>query len=52
MPSIHTLNARGNVLLPVMREGFSLSDARTFAEIRKSHADCVGILKASPWEER
>lgn len=46
MPSIHTLNARGNALLPVMRECFSLSDARTFAEIQKFHADCVEILKA------
>ncbi len=46
MPSIHTLNARGNVLLPVMRECFSLSDASTFAEIQKFHGDCVGILKA------
>ncbi|HCE7956462.1 TPA: hypothetical protein NID39_006092 [Pseudomonas aeruginosa] len=46
MPSIHTLNARGNVLLPVMRECFSLSDARTFAEIQNFHGECVGILKA------
>ena len=46
MPSIHTLNARGNVLLPVMREYFSLSDARTFAEIQSFHGECVGILQA------
>ena len=46
MPSIHTLNARGNILLPVMRECFSLSDARTFAEIQNFHGECVGILKA------
>lgn len=46
MPSIHTLNARCNVLLPVMRECFSLSDACTFAEIRIFHGECVGILKA------
>ena len=46
MSSIHTLNARGNVLLPVMRECFSLSDARTFAEIQNFHGECVGILKA------
>ena len=46
MPSIHTLNARGNFLLPVMRECFSLSDARTFAEIQNLHGECVGILKA------
>ena len=46
MPSIHTLNARGNVLLPVMRECFSLSDARTFAEIQNFHGECVGILQA------
>lgn len=46
MPSIHSLNARGNVLLPVMRECLSLSDARTFAEIQNFHGECVGILKA------
>ncbi|WP_226487879.1 hypothetical protein [Pseudomonas sp. B20] len=46
MPSIHTLNARGNVLLPVMRQYFSLSDARSFAEIQHFHGECVGILKA------
>lgn len=46
MLSIHTLNARGNILLPVMRECFSLSDARTFAEIQNFHGECVGILKA------
>lgn len=46
MPSIHTLNARGNVLLPVMRECFSLSDASTFAEIQKFHGDCLCVLQA------
>ncbi|MFW0888226.1 MULTISPECIES: hypothetical protein [Pseudomonas] len=45
MTAIHTLNARGNVLLPVMRECFALSDARTFAEIQHFHNDCVSILR-------
>ncbi|MHA6860355.1 hypothetical protein [Ralstonia pseudosolanacearum] len=45
MPSIHTLNARGNVLLPVMRSYYSWSDARTFHEIQRFHQDCLQILK-------
>jgi hypothetical protein len=46
MASIHTLNARGNVLLPVLRGHFSWSDARTFKEIQQFHIDLLGILKA------
>jgi hypothetical protein len=46
MPSIHTLNARGNVMLPVMREYFSWSDARAFREIQRFHRDCLDILQA------
>lgn len=45
MSSIHTINARGNVLLPVMRQHFSWTDARTFYEIQRFHQDCVQILK-------
>lgn len=46
MASIHTLNARGNVLLPVLRDHYSWSDARTFREVQRCHADCLGILQA------
>lgn len=46
MPSIHTLNARGNMLLPVMRQHFSWTDARTFHEIQRFHQDCIQILKS------
>lgn len=46
MPAIHSLNARGNILLPVMRDHFALSDARTFVEIQRFHRDCLGILQA------
>lgn len=44
--SIHTLNARGNVLLPVMREHFAFSDTRTFVEILRFHRDCLDILRS------
>lgn len=44
MPAIHTLNARGNVMLPVLREHFSWTDARTFREIRRFHSDLLDIL--------
>lgn len=46
MAGIHTLNARGNVMLPAMREYFSWSDARTFKEIQRFHEDLLHILKA------
>lgn len=46
MTSIHTLNARGNVMLPALREYFSWSDARTFREIQRFHRDCLQILQA------
>ncbi|HDV8352639.1 TPA: hypothetical protein RKT01_004470 [Burkholderia vietnamiensis] len=45
MASIHTLNARGNMLLPVMKQHFSWTDARTFHEIQRFHQDCIQILK-------
>ena len=46
MPAIHTLNARGNVLLPVMRKHFAFSDRRTFVEIQRLHRDFLDILRA------
>ena len=46
MASIHTLNARGNVMLPVLRTHFSWTDARTFREIQRFHRDCLVILRA------
>lgn len=45
MASIHTLNARGNVMLQALREYCSWSDARTFREIQAFHRDCLKILK-------
>jgi hypothetical protein len=46
MAGIHTLNARGNVMLPALREYYSWSDARTFREIQRFHNDLLNILKA------
>ncbi|MBX3707126.1 MAG: hypothetical protein KF911_10905 [Pseudomonadales bacterium] len=46
MAAIHTLNARGNVMLSVLREYFSWTDARTFREIRRFHSDLLDILNA------
>lgn len=46
MSAIHTLNARGNVLLPVLREHFAFSDARSFLEIQRFHRDCLDIFQA------
>ncbi|WP_186161079.1 hypothetical protein [Burkholderia gladioli] len=46
MSNIHTLNARGNLLLPIMRQYFSWSDARAFREIQRFHQDCIHILKS------
>lgn len=45
MAAIYTLNARGNVLLSVMREHFDLSDARTFLEIQQFHRDFLDVLR-------
>jgi hypothetical protein len=44
--AIYTLNARSNVMFPVMREHFSLTDAQTFREIRAFHNELLDILKA------
>jgi hypothetical protein len=46
MAGIHTLNARGNVMFPVLREHFAWSDGRTFKEIQRFHKDLLDILKA------
>jgi hypothetical protein len=46
MAGIHTLNARGNVMLPALREYFSLTDAQTFREIQRFHKDFLDILNA------
>ncbi|WP_217705151.1 hypothetical protein [Peristeroidobacter soli] len=46
MACIHTLNARGNVMLPVMREHCAWTDARTFREIQRFHSDLLDVLRA------
>lgn len=46
MAGIHTLNARGNVMLSVLREHFGWTDARTFREIQRFHSDLLDILRA------
>lgn len=45
MASIHTLNARGNVMLPVLRGHYDWSDAQTFLEIQRFHRDFLDILR-------
>jgi len=46
MTRIHTLNARGQVLLPFLQDYFSWSDACAFREIQRFHNDLLDILKA------
>lgn len=46
MAGIHTLNARGNVLLPVIRKHYGWSDSRTFHEIQRFHIDLLSILRS------
>lgn len=46
MSRIHTLNARGNVLLGAIRQHYSWTDERTFVEIQRTHKDFLQILKA------
>lgn len=46
MVGIHTLNARGNVMLSVLREHFSWTDAQTFREIQRFHNDFLNIIKS------
>lgn len=46
MAGIHTLNARGNMMFPVLREHFAWTDARAFREIQRFHIDLLDILRA------
>ena len=46
MAGIHTLNSRGNVMLPALREHFAWTDAQTFREIQHFHRDLLDILHA------
>ncbi|MCW0375127.1 hypothetical protein [Xanthomonas sacchari] len=46
MAGIHTLNSRGNVMLPVLREHFAWTDAQTFRVIQHFHRDLIEILHA------
>lgn len=45
MAGIYTLNARGNVMLPSLREHYDWTDERTFREIQRFHADLIDILR-------
>ena len=45
MAGIHTLNARGNVMLAALREHYAWTDARTFREIQRFHSDFLDILR-------
>ena len=45
MAGIHTLNARGNVMLSALREHYAWTDARTFREIQHFHSDLLDILR-------
>jgi hypothetical protein len=46
MTGIHTLNARGNVMLPTLRQHYAWTDVRTFREIQRFHSDFLSILHA------
>jgi hypothetical protein len=46
MSRIHTLNARGNLLLGSIREHYKWTDTRTFVEIQRVHQDFLDILRA------
>lgn len=46
MAAIYTLNARGNVMLPLLREHYAWSDARTFREVQRFHHDLLEILRS------
>lgn len=45
MAGIHTLNARGNAMLPALREHFAWTDLRTFHEVQRFHGDLLDILR-------
>lgn len=44
MSRIHTLNARGHLMLAAMREHYSWSDEKTFLEVQRFHQDFLNIL--------
>lgn len=44
MSRIHTLNARGNLMLAAIREHYSWSDERTFKEVQRFHQGFLEIL--------
>ena len=44
MSRIHTLNARGNLMLAAIREHYSWTDERTFKEVQRFHQDFLQIL--------
>lgn len=46
MASICTLNARGNVMLPALREHYAWTNSHTFHEIQRFHSDLIEILRA------
>ncbi|KAE8759629.1 hypothetical protein FSO04_12035 [Paraburkholderia madseniana] len=46
MAGIHTLNARGNVMLPALREHYAWTDSRAFHEIQRFHGDLLDVLRA------
>src|SRR5205814_5035695 len=52
MPPIFTLNARGHLMLEVMRDYFKLTNSRLRAEIQAMHRSAVDVLKAKgiPYE--
>lgn len=43
---IYTLNARGNVMLPVLKQVFQLTDQQSYQEIKQIFNDMNAILKA------
>lgn len=45
MAGIFTLNARGNLMLPVLRKLYAWSDAQSFLEIQRFHNDFLGIIR-------
>ncbi|CAE6858135.1 hypothetical protein [Paraburkholderia nemoris] len=44
MSRIHTLNARGNVMLAAIRNYYSWTDEQTFKEVQRFHQDFLQIL--------
>lgn len=46
MSRIHTLNARGNLMLAAIRDHLSWTDERTFKEVQRFHQDLLQILNS------